>query len=413
MNEEYLFISALLNKPEYLKYAVAKIQVDYLEDEFCRAIYQKMIDMENYTLPILAKELKINPVELIKITDFLTICNKLMFDGYCYVIFENYRSRAIKNLVSVDDFDLDKLYELKNMKFFEDREINESDEFLKNVELVYQGKEDNRNIKTGFDCIDNEIKGFRKSEAIFIGGRPGSGKTSLGMNIAYNMAKDKKNVLFCSLEMGAIELHERIIKSIAKISCWDNMTSDDFDRVIKLSKEIKDRLPLKIYDKPGMTIEDIFYKCRSEKNLDVVFIDHLAILKSVKPFKSRYEEVSYISGRIKVLARELDIPVICLCQLNRALEGREIKAPTMADIRDSGSVEQDGDIIAFVYRPEYHLKDKEPDDTDSREWQEWNEEMQSLKGKANFIVAKNRRGFIGRLKLMFEGKYYLFYERKE
>jgi replicative DNA helicase len=411
MNEEYLFISALLSKPEYLKYAVAKIQVDYLEDEFCRSIYQKMIEMENYTLPTLAKQLKINPVELLKIDEILMICNKMTFDGYCYVIFENYRSRAIKNLVSVDDFDLDKLAELKQMKFFDDKELNESDEFLKNVELQYQGKEDLRNIKTGFDCIDKALGGFRKSEAIFIGGRPGSGKTTLGMNIAYNMAKEKLNVLFCSLEMGAIELHERIVKSITKIDNWNHMGQSDFDKVIKYSKAVKERLPLKIYDKPGMTIEDIFYKCRNEKNLDVVFIDHLAILKSVKPFKSRYEEVSYISGRIKVLARELDIPVICLCQLNRALEGREIKAPTMADIRDSGSVEQDGDIIAFVYRPEYHLKDKEPDDVDSREWQEWNEEMQSLKGKANFVVAKNRRGFIGRLKLMFEGKYYLFYER--
>lgn len=413
MNEEYLFISALLSKPEYLKYAVAKIQVDYLENEFCRSIYQKMIEMEKYTLPTLAKQLKINPVELLKIDEILTLCNKMTFDGYCYVIFENYRSRAIKNLVSVDDFDLDKLTELKQMKFFDDKELNESDEFLKNVELQYQGKEDLRNVKTGFDCIDKELGGFRKSEAIFIGGRPGSGKTTLGMNIAYNMAKEKLNVLFCSLEMGAIELHERIVKSITKIDNWNHMGKSDFDKVIKYSKAVKERLPLKIYDKPGMTIEDIFYKCRNEKNLDVVFIDHLAILKSVKPFKSRYEEVSYISGRIKVLARELDIPVICLCQLNRALEGREIKAPTMADIRDSGSVEQDGDIIAFVYRPEYHLKDKEPDDVDSREWQEWNEEMQSLKGKANFVVAKNRRGFIGRLKLMFDGRFYLFYERKE
>lgn len=411
MNEEYIFISALLMKPEFLKYAVAKIKPEYIEDDFCRMVYQEMVNMETYTLPTLAKQLKINPIELVKISDILTIVNKMSFDGYCYVIFENYRSRAIKNLVSVDDFDLDKLTELKQMKFFEENEVNESDEFLKNIEIVYQGKEDNRTIKTGFECIDNSIKGFRKSEAIFIGGRPGSGKTTLGMNIAYNMAKDKKNVLFCSLEMGAIELHERIIKSVAKIDRWDNITSTEFDKVIKLSKAVKERLPLKIYDKPGMTIEDIFYKCRNEKNLDVVFIDHLAILKSVKNFKSRYEEVSYISGRIKVLARELDIPVICLCQLNRALEGREIKAPTMADIRDSGSVEQDGDIIAFVYRPEYHLKDKEPDDTNSREWQEWNEEMESVKGKANFVIAKNRRGFIGRLKLMFEGKYYLFYER--
>ena len=225
------------------------------------------------------------------------------------------------------------------------------------------------------------------------------------------MAKDKKNVLFCSLEMGKVELHERLLKSITKINNYKNMSQEDFEKIIKTSNAIKDRLPLTIYDKPGMTIENIIYKAKQGK-YDVIVVDHLSILRSVQKFKSRYEEVSYLSSRLKVLARETNSPVICLCQLSRALEGREIKAPNMSDLRDSGSIEQDADLIFFIYRPEYHLKDKEPDDKDSDAYYKWEEEMQKVRGKACLILAKNRRGYTGRFNLRFDGANYTFYEGK-
>jgi replicative DNA helicase len=156
-----------------------------------------------------------------------------------------------------------------------------------------------------------------------------------------------------------------------------------------------------------MKIEDIMAKVLNEKP-DVVFIDHLAILKSAQKFRSRYEEVSYLSAKIKEMARQFDVPVICMCQLNRALEGREIKAPTLSDIRDSGSVEQDGDIIGFIYRPEYHLLQQEPED--AQKHAEWEEKLNVVKGKAKFIIAKNRRGYTGSFVFGFRGETYNFYE---
>lgn len=410
MNEEFLFIASLLNNPNAFLKASEKIKPEYIQDDFCRMLYSEMFNTENFSTPLLAKKLKINPSEIMKVESLITRFNEINFDGYCYFIFENYKHQEIKKLVNDENVDIDRINELHALTFFDEIEIDESEEFLNNIQRRYEKQPDNRNVKTGFFSIDTLIKGFRYSECVFIGGRPGSGKTTLGINIAYNMAKEKKKVLFFSLEMGRIELHERLVKSITKVNDWENMTHDEFNKVIKTSKAIKERLPIKIFDKAGMTLEDIFYKSKKEKEKDVVIIDHLAILHSRRNFKSKYEEVSHVSGKIKELARTIDRPVICLCQLNRALETREMKAPTMSDIRDSGSVEQDGDIIAFIYRPEYHLKDKEPDDKTSQEYSKWLEQMESVKGKAQFIIAKNRRGMLGRVNLGFDGKNYTFYD---
>lgn len=259
-------------------------------------------------------------------------------------------------------------------------------------------------VPTQCIAVDNEEKLFVIENYIV------THNTSLGMNLAYNISKNGHKVLFCSCEMGAVELHERLVKSITKITDYKKISSDEFNEIVKTSKYLKDELPLKIYDKAGMTIEDIVCKCK-EETFDVVVVDHLAILKSAKTFKSKYELVSYLSSRLKQLAREFDIPVICLCQLNRALEGRDIKSPTMADIRDSGSVEEDGDIVAFIYRPEYHLQQRKPDNETSKEYSDWENEMNMVKGKAEFIIAKNRRGYTGRFKLKFDGETYTFSER--
>lgn len=418
--EEFALISCLLNKPEFMERISSKIKPEYFEDEFCKTIYSKMFDLCVFTVPVLVRELKnkIQFKDILETQSLLNLVTKSTVESYAYIVIENYKTRAIKNLILDNKIDCisEKISEIQKLTFFEEKEVDESNEFLKNVEERYSGVEDTRNIKTGFFNIDSQIDGFRKSEAIFIGGRPGSGKTTIGMNIAYNMAVAKHKILFCSIEMGAIELHERLVKSITKINDYKKMSNQEFEKIARVSRKIKESLPIKIYDKPGMTIEDIIFKAKKEteeNGVDCIFIDHLAILKSSRNFKSRYEEVSYLSGRIKALARELDIPIICLVQLNRALEGRDIKAPGMYDIRDSGSVEQDGDIIAFVYRPEYHLKDKEPDNKNSPEYAKWEAEMLEVAGKAQFIIAKNRRGFVGRFKFGFDGQNYTFYEREE
>lgn len=411
--EEYAFISCLLSKPELINRVSSKIRPEYLSDELCKTIYNKMLELGNFSIPLLSKELKekISFKSLLDIDQIIGIVTPEIIDGYGYYIVENWKQSEIKKILSSDNIDdiSSRIDDLKQITYFEEEEEDESTACLTSIERRFQGIPDGRTIKTGFASVDEKIEGVKKTELIIIGARPGVGKTVLGINIAYNMAKDKKNVLFCSLEMGKVELHERLLKSITKINNYKTMSQEDFEKIVKVSRAIKERLPLTIYDKPGMTIENIIYKAKQGK-YDIVVVDHLSILKSVQKFKSRYEEVSYLSSRLKVLARETNSPVICLCQLNRALEGREIKAPNMSDLRDSGSIEQDADLIFFIYRPEYHLKDKEPDDKDSDAYYKWEEEMQKVRGKACLILAKNRRGYTGRFNLRFDGTNYTFYE---
>lgn len=411
--EEYAFISCLLSKPELIDRVSSKIKPEYFSDGTCRNIYATMLDLGSFNLPLVGKKLKekITFKDLLDIESMINVVTPNVIDGYGYYILENWKQSEIKKILSCDNIDdiSSRIDDLKQITYFEEDEEDESKACLMSIERRFRGERDERAIPTGFASLDAKIDGFRKTELVIIGARPGVGKTVLGVNIAYNMAKDKKNVLFCSLEMGKVELHERLLKSITKINNYKNMSQEDFEKIIKTSNAIKERLPLTIYDKPGMTIENIIYKAKQGK-YDVIVVDHLSILRSVQKFKSRYEEVSYLSSRLKVLARETNSPVICLCQLNRALEGREIKAPNMSDLRDSGSIEQDADLIFFIYRPEYHLKDKEPDDKDSDAYYKWEEEMQKVRGKACLILAKNRRGYTGRFNLRFDGANYTFYE---
>ena len=275
--EEYAFISCLLNKPELIDRVSSKIKPEYFEDDCCRVIYSKMLELASFNTPLLAKELKdvVSFKELLEIDSILNIVKPNIIDGYGYCILENYKNRQIKKLIESNNFDdmSSKIDDIRQITYFEEDDCDECEEYLKNVEERYNGEKDTRNIPTGFFNIDSQIDGFRKSELIIIGGRPASGKTTFGINLAYNMAKAKNKVLFCSLEMGKIELHERLVKSITKINNYKKMTPQDFEKIVKTSRAIKERLPLIIYDKAGMTIENIIYKAKQEK-YDVIFIDH-------------------------------------------------------------------------------------------------------------------------------------------
>jgi len=405
MSEELLLVANLLQETKYIPLVSSKLTPEDFDDKFLGSVYNELLQDKNVI--DIAKDLDIKPEEVMSIANSCDKASSFAVKNYGYYIFERNKNRKLKEIANAETIDANALIEVNSKNFLEEKPQNESEAYLKMVEDVYSGKPDYLTVPTGFINIDEKIGGFRKSEAVFIGGRPGAGKTTFGINMAYNMAKAKKKVLFCSLEMSARELHERLVKSITQICNYKGASQQEIDKIIKTSKAIKERLPLQIYDKSGMKIEDIFAKTLNEKP-DVVFIDHLAILKSAQRFRSRYEEVSYLSAKIKEMARLYDIPVICLCQLNRALEGRDIKAPTLSDIRDSGSVEQDGDIIGFIYRPEYHLLQQEPDD--EAKHIEWEEKLRVVKGKAKFIIAKNRRGYTGTFVFGFRGETYNFYE---
>lgn len=406
MSEELYLVSNLLYDKKFIPLVAGKIQPDDFDDKFLGEIYAELLQ-EKDVIGI-SKDLDVKPEKIMEIACVCGIGSVWAVKTYGEYIFERNKNRKLKEIANAEQINANQLIEVNSQQFADDKPQDESEAYLKMVEDVYSGKPDYLTIHTGYYNVDDKIGGFRKSEAIFIGGRPASGKTTFAINIAYNMARNKKKVLFCSLEMGARELHERLVKHITGIDHYKNATQHEIDKIIKTSKAIKDRLPLIIYDKAGMKLEDIYSKTLSEKP-DVVFIDHLAILKSAQKFKSRYEEVSYLSAKIKELARQYDIPVICLCQLNRNLEARDIKAPSLSDIRDSGSVEQDGDIIGFIYRPEYHLQQQEPDLEDKKHI-EWEEKLRAVKGKAKFIIAKNRRGFTGSFLFGFKGETYSFFE---
>lgn len=407
--EEKALIGCLLVNPERVCLVSGKIKPDYIEDFNLRNIYKALIELEKKDLINISKFTNYPLADLIELSNTFAVVDDQKVNTYGFGVLEQWKKRRKEELLLEGNTDglADKLKELDSITYYDDETINASEVFLKNAEDRYTGKEDLRNIKTCYESVDEKIKGFRKSELIIIGGRPGSGKTTLGMNVAYRMAKYGKKVLFCSLEMSEVELHERIVKSITGIYDFENMLPQQWEELIRVSKELYNQTPLRIYDKPGMSIEDIFRKTYQKKP-DIVFVDHLSILRTTKNFSgNRYAEVSYLTSQLKMLAREMDIPIVCLCQLNRQVEGRTIKAPNLSDLRDSGSIEQDADIVSFIYRPEYHLRLNEPDDG-TKEHNEWEVELEKVKGKGYWIIAKNRRGYLGRFELKFDGKIYSF-----
>lgn len=395
---EYALVSCLLNKPKYKVY-ISELQGNMFEDESLGYIYDNI--EPNDDLSKIAKKCeKIKFTNLLEIQNLIPIPTEINVKGYAGLVLDDYKTREIKKIpgLSLDDAEKE-IKRLKGLTFFKESKENPAREFLQDLERIYQGMPDLSNIKTGFYKIDDLIRGFRKSELIILGGRPAMGKSTIGLNIAYNMAKEGKNIAFYSLEMATKDLHKRLVKAETGIEDLFKITQADFEKCINASNDIE-KLPLRIYDKADVTVEDIYahsMKLKAINKIDVMFIDHLSILKSKKSYKSRYEEISDISRQLKVIAKDLDIPVVALCQLNRGVESRDVKIPTMADLRDSGSIEQDADLICFIHRPEYYTLQR-------------NEEPKpEEKGKALFSVCKNRRGGVGCVDLRFNQKIPMFY----
>lgn len=407
LDVEVAFFSCLLNKPEYLDLVKSKIDIAYFSDEESKIVYKAIVEAENLNIPFLAQKNGFKIDYLLSIQQQLNIVSEFTVRQYAYGVIEAYKKREIIRLA--EQGNVEAINNIAKLNLEEEKEQDESVEFLHILDDKIQGKEDIRNVRTGYHSIDEKINGIRKSEFIILGARPAMGKTCLGMNLAFNIARQGKKVLFCSIEMNKIDLHERLVKSIVQLGNGIyRPTESQFNEIIRVSKKLKNETPLTIYDKPAMTFEDIVYKVRKDKP-EVLVIDHLAILNSKLMFgKPRYEVVKYLTGNLKALAREMDIPIICLAQLNRTVEGRDIKAPTLSDLRDSGSIEEDADLIFFLHRPEYYLDQARPDDKDKIA--SWQQSKDEVKGIAYLSLAKNRRGWTGRFNLKFDGENYLFKE---
>ena len=252
-------------------------------------------------------------------------------------------------------------------------------------------------VDTGYDELNRRTGGFHGGELILIAGRPGMGKSSFAVNIAEHVAiQNKQGVAIFNLEMPKVQVVSRILCSQALVDSYKIRTGElDTDEWQKIG-EAMNRIysaPIFVDDTPTITVSEIRAKCRRLKqthNLSMVVIDYLQLMQSGKKTDSRQQEVTDISRSLKILAKELDLPVIALSQLSRASEGRSDKRPVLSDLRESGAIEQDAEMVMFLYRDEYYNKDS-PD-----------------KGLAECIMAKHRSGETGTFKLGWKGKYTKF-----
>ena len=284
-------------------------------------------------------------------------------------------------------------------------------------------------IPSGLTDIDKKLGGLHKSDLLIIAGRPSMGKTALATNIAFNIAKSRKKGLlpdgtegsveggsvgFFSLEMSSEQLAARVLSEAAEIPSEQirrgDMTEIEFRRLVEAAKELE-RCPLFIDDTPALPISQLAARARRLKRthgLDILLVDYLQLVRPSKSRDSRVNEVSEITQGLKAIAKELDIPVIALSQLSRQVENREDKRPQLADLRESGSIEQDADVVMFVYREEYYREREKPGDHDLEGLLKWQQIMESVHGKAELIIGKQRHGPIGTVELSFEGQFTRF-----
>ncbi|WP_111734622.1 replicative DNA helicase [Roseovarius amoyensis] len=284
-------------------------------------------------------------------------------------------------------------------------------------------------LSTGLVDMDRKLGGLHRSDLLILAGRPSMGKTSLATNIAFNIAKayrrgplpeggegaiDGGVVGFFSLEMSAEQLAARVLSEAAEIPSEQirrgDMTEAEFRRFVEAAKTLE-ACPLYIDDTPALPISQLSARARRLKRthgLDVLIVDYLQLVRPATARDSRVNEVSEITQGLKAIAKELDIPVIALSQLSRQVESREDKRPQLSDLRESGSIEQDADVVMFVFREEYYAEREKPSEDKIDEMVKWQERMERLHGRAEIVIGKQRHGPIGTIELSFEGQFTRF-----
>ncbi len=281
-------------------------------------------------------------------------------------------------------------------------------------------------VSTGFTDLDKMLSGLQQSDLFILAGRPSMGKTAIAINIAVNACKylnpdldDKKNlkaVGFFSLEMSSDQLASRILSMECSINATKfrtgQLSENEWEVVATRSAEIA-KMPFFIDDTPALSISAIRTRARRmlrKNNLGLLVIDYLQLIRgsSSRSAENRVQEVSEITQGLKAIAKELNIPVIALSQLSRAVEQREDKRPQLSDLRESGSIEQDADVVAFIYRDSYYKERTRPPENEVDKFQKWKNEMQQVAHKAEFIIAKQRNGPVGSVELFFDAEFTRF-----
>tara|TARA_Y100000590_G_scaffold81038_1_gene90056 strand:+ start:11705 stop:13165 length:1461 start_codon:yes stop_codon:yes gene_type:complete len=290
-------------------------------------------------------------------------------------------------------------------------------EAINSAELAYKRDGQLSGTPTGFTDLDQLLGGFHKTDLLILAGRPSMGKTALATNIAFKMVNSKSideekrnNVVgFFSLEMSSEQLATRILAEDSGISSEKirrgQLNSGHFQKIVKSSQTLGE-LSLYIDDSPNLSISALRTRARRLKRkygLDVIMIDYLQLIRpSLSRPDNRVLEIAEMTRNLKALAKELSIPVLCLSQLSRQVEQRDDKRPQLSDLRESGAIEQDADVVMFIYREEYYAERKEPT-PGTEDYQKWQEKMSKIHNVAEVLVAKQRHGPIGKVNLHFEG----------
>ncbi|MDE5615552.1 MAG: replicative DNA helicase [Alphaproteobacteria bacterium] len=373
-------------------------------------------------------------------------------DQYGRIVYENALRRDLINIgqgitdaAFVEDLDNpvsrqieiaeQKLFDLSTMGDTEHEPASIADalqEALREAEVAYKADGMLSGLTTGLNALDKSISGLHHSDLIIIAGRPAMGKTTLAMNIAFNSAnailagraneKYKGAVVFFSLEMSKSQLAARVLSSQSKVPASamreGNLTDEDFLKMSQYSNAIG-RVPLHIDDTPGMSVPMMRTRARrlarKHGGIALIVIDYLQLMTSPggKRNDNRVQELSEITRGLKMLAKEMDVPVIALSQLSRSVESRDDKRPMLSDLRESGSIEQDADIVMFTYREEYYLQNRDPSQrmsntTSDAQVENWQRRLERARGKAEIIIGKNRHGRPETVHTAFLGDYSLF-----
>ncbi len=378
------------------------------------------------------------PEYLVKITKFSTSVRQAI--EYSKIIYDMFVRRELIKIseqtidsAKLNDLDTNGqsiiesserlLFDLAEKGSFNSSLVKFDEAMKQTIEMAsaaYKNEEGIVGVPTGLRDLDDKLGGLHQSDLIIIAGRPSMGKTSLATNIAFNAAKKlqesgkKSSIAFFSLEMSSEQLSTRIISEQARISSNDirrgRISDDQFDKFLETSKNISE-LPLYIDETPAISIAALSNRARRIKRLfglDMIVVDYIQLMKGTTFNKDgRVQEISQITQGLKAIAKELSVPVVALSQLSRQVEQRDNHKPQLADLRESGSIEQDADVVMFVYREGYYLQRKEPREA-TVEHAEWQAKMNEVAHLAQIIIGKQRHGPIGNVTLEFEERFTKF-----
>ncbi len=378
------------------------------------------------------------PEYLVKITKFSTSVRQAV--EYSKIIYDMFVRRELIKIseqtidsAKLNDLDTNGqtiienserlLFDLAEKGSFNSSLIKFDEAMKQTIEMAsaaYKNEEGIVGVPTGLRDLDDKLGGLHRSDLIIIAGRPSMGKTSLATNIAFNAAQKlqdsgkKSSIAFFSLEMSSEQLSTRIISEQARISSNDirrgRISDDQFDKFLETSKNISE-LPLYIDETPAISIAALSNRARRIKRLfglDMIVVDYIQLMRGTTFNKDgRVQEISQITQGLKAIAKELAIPVVALSQLSRQVEQRDDHKPQLADLRESGSIEQDADVVMFVYREGYYLQRKEPREA-TVEHAEWQAKMNEVAHLAQIIIGKQRHGPIGNVTLEFEERFTKF-----